>query len=229
MASSKIYVAGAEVGRQIQKEDLEDKFRTFGTISSVWVARQPPGFAFIEFEDPRDAEDAMREMNNKEILGSTVRVEESRNNRQGGGGGGGVGGGDGNNDVKPGDWLCDSCGANNFARRLECFRCNAPKPRGGGGGGDRDDRSGRNDRYDRYDDRRDGGRGYRDDYRGGGGGGRYREDGASIMHAVLCILFMGGFLFDAFVVFISGGLTFGIISSMLLTFLPFDRRSACAP
>lgn len=25
-----------------------------------WVARNPPGFAFVEFEDRRDAEDAVR-------------------------------------------------------------------------------------------------------------------------------------------------------------------------
>jgi hypothetical protein len=220
MANSKVHVAGAEVGRQIQKEDLEDKFRTFGTISSVWVARQPPGFAFIEFEDPRDAEDAIREMNNKEILGCPIKVEESRNGRRGGGGGG-----DGFNDVKPGDWPCDSCGANNFARRLECFRCGAPKPGGGGGGGGG---GYRDDRNDRYDDRRDGGRGYRDDYRGGGGGGGYRDDyrggggyrddGASIMHAVLFVFVL--FLFDALVILLCGGSTFDLISSTLLTFLP---------
>jgi hypothetical protein len=27
--------------------------------SSVWVARKPPGFAFIDFDDKRDAEDAI--------------------------------------------------------------------------------------------------------------------------------------------------------------------------
>lgn len=30
---------------------------------SVWVARKPPGFAFIEFEDRRDADDAIRALN----------------------------------------------------------------------------------------------------------------------------------------------------------------------
>ena len=29
---------------------------------SVWVARKPPGFAFIDFDDRRDAQDAIREL-----------------------------------------------------------------------------------------------------------------------------------------------------------------------
>ena len=29
---------------------------------SVWVARKPPGFAFIDFDDKRDAEDALRDI-----------------------------------------------------------------------------------------------------------------------------------------------------------------------
>lgn len=29
---------------------------------SVWVARRPPGYAFIDFDDGRDAEDAIREL-----------------------------------------------------------------------------------------------------------------------------------------------------------------------
>lgn len=29
---------------------------------SVWVARKPPGFAFIDFDDKRDADDAIRDL-----------------------------------------------------------------------------------------------------------------------------------------------------------------------
>jgi hypothetical protein len=48
---------------------------------------------------------------------------------------------------RDGDWACTGCAASNFARRAECFRCNAPKAahaevlngngggNGGGGGG----------------------------------------------------------------------------------------------
>ncbi len=124
MALSKIYIAGAEVGRAIQKEDIEEKFGRFGRINNVWVARQPSGFAFVDFEDARDAEDSVREMNNTELLGCPIKVEISR----------GRGGGAGGPEAKPGDWKCEGCGVNNFARRQECFRCGKPS-RGGGGGG----------------------------------------------------------------------------------------------
>ncbi|KAL0327602.1 UNVERIFIED_CONTAM: hypothetical protein Sangu_1838200 [Sesamum angustifolium] len=45
------------------------------------------------------------------------------------GGGGGGGGGGGRSGWKSGDWICTRSGCNehNFASRMECFRCNAPR------------------------------------------------------------------------------------------------------
>ncbi|KAL5647994.1 hypothetical protein ACJX0J_042349, partial [Zea mays] len=47
----------------------------------VWVARKPPGCAFIDFDDRRDAEDAIRDLDGK----NGWRVELSRNSSGRGG------------------------------------------------------------------------------------------------------------------------------------------------
>lgn len=41
---------------------LRKKVLTFYFWCSVWVARKPPGFAFIDFDDRRDAQDAIRDL-----------------------------------------------------------------------------------------------------------------------------------------------------------------------
>ncbi|XP_056174795.1 serine/arginine-rich splicing factor RSZ22A-like [Syzygium oleosum] len=47
----------------VTEHDLEDEFCAFGIIRSMWVARRPSGYAFIDFDDHRDAQDAIRELN----------------------------------------------------------------------------------------------------------------------------------------------------------------------
>ena len=54
----KIYVGN--LSRDASEKDLERAFSYYGPLRSVWVARNPSGFAFIEFDDPRDAEDSVR-------------------------------------------------------------------------------------------------------------------------------------------------------------------------
>ena len=56
----KIYVG--DLSRDANEKDLERAFEYYGRLRNVWVARNPAGFAFIEFEDPRDADDAVRGM-----------------------------------------------------------------------------------------------------------------------------------------------------------------------
>ncbi|XP_076450787.1 RNA-binding protein 1-like [Babylonia areolata] len=93
---SKVYVG--DLGYGTTKEELEDKFARYGQLRSVWIARKPPGFAFVEYEDPRDAEDAIRALNGVRINGRRARVEMASGRRSSGGaryggGGGGRGGG----------------------------------------------------------------------------------------------------------------------------------------
>ena len=46
----KVYIGGR--GEDANRYDLEDAFKKFGPVKNVWVARRPPGFAFVEMEDP---------------------------------------------------------------------------------------------------------------------------------------------------------------------------------
>ena len=86
-----IFVGG--LGEDTQKEDLEREFSRFGNLTKVWVARNPPGFAFIDFENDDDANEAIKEMNGATINGAEIRVDVSRSGgRRGRGGRGGSGG-----------------------------------------------------------------------------------------------------------------------------------------
>ena len=54
----KVYIG--DLPRDASEKEIERAFSYYGTLRSVWVARNPPGFAFVEFEDRRDADDAVR-------------------------------------------------------------------------------------------------------------------------------------------------------------------------
>ncbi|XP_069091203.1 serine/arginine-rich splicing factor 7-like isoform X1 [Pleurodeles waltl] len=72
---TKVFVGNLETGAG--KGELERAFSYYGPLRTVWIARNPPGFAFVEFEDPRDAEDAVRGLDGNVLCGSRLRVELS--------------------------------------------------------------------------------------------------------------------------------------------------------
>lgn len=126
----KIYVGN--LSYQCSEADLKEQFAKFGEVVSVKVITDPAtgrskGFAFVEMANREGGQEAVKNLNGKEIDGRVVTVDEARpqvkkppRDRDGGGfggGGGGFGGGGGGGGGRP--------------------------YRGGGGGGDRDSRGSR--------------------------------------------------------------------------------------
>jgi len=70
---TKVYVG--DLGSNPSQTELEDSFSYYGPIRNVWIARNPPGFAFVEFEDPRDASDAVRGLDGRTVCNRRVSVE----------------------------------------------------------------------------------------------------------------------------------------------------------
>lgn len=59
----RVYVG--DLPRDASEREIERVFREYGSVRSVWVARNPPGFAFVMFEDERDAEDAVKALDGR--------------------------------------------------------------------------------------------------------------------------------------------------------------------
>jgi len=101
--STRVYFGG--LSHRARERDVEKFFRKFGRIRDISLKN---GFAFVDFDDYRDADDACYELSGKDFLGERVTVELARgtphgrdrerwgDERRGGGGrdkrGGGGGG-----------------------------------------------------------------------------------------------------------------------------------------
>ncbi|KAF6041203.1 SRSF1 [Bugula neritina] len=82
MGDSKVYVGN--LPDDVRSNDLEDIFYKYGRLRNVDIkhggGRGPP-FAFLEFEDIRDAEDAVKYRDGYNWDGCTLRVEFARGGR----------------------------------------------------------------------------------------------------------------------------------------------------
>lgn len=95
------------LSRDATEEDLRQAFAAFGQVDKVSVLKdkftgEPRGFGFVEMGNKTEAQAAIAGLNQKELKGRALTVNEARpredrGNRGGGGGGnrGGFGGGGG--------------------------------------------------------------------------------------------------------------------------------------
>ncbi|XP_050293629.1 serine/arginine-rich splicing factor 5-like isoform X2 [Anthonomus grandis grandis] len=75
---SRVYVGG--IPYETRERDLESFFRGFGRIRDVLIKN---GYGFVEFDDYRDAEDAVYELHGKKLHGVRVSVEMARGRPRG--------------------------------------------------------------------------------------------------------------------------------------------------
>jgi len=93
MSEAKIYLGN--LSYDTGERDIEKFLKGYGRIRNISVKE---GFGFAEFDDRRDADDAVKDLDGKDLDGRRVRVEHTRGNRWNDGdrnGGGRRGGGGG--------------------------------------------------------------------------------------------------------------------------------------
>ena len=78
----------------VTDQSLQEAFEEFGTVDSAKVIQdrdtgRSKGFGFIEMSSNDEARAAIEALNNKELDGRNITVNEARPRPQGGGGGGG--------------------------------------------------------------------------------------------------------------------------------------------
>ncbi|XP_060516094.1 serine-arginine protein 55-like [Cylas formicarius] len=76
MSRTKLFLGG--IAPNTREKDVEWFFRKYGKLRKINLKN---GFAFVEFGDKKDADDAIYEMNGKELLGERISVERARGGR----------------------------------------------------------------------------------------------------------------------------------------------------
>ena len=96
----KIYVGN--LSYEVTEDDLKVAFEAFGTIDSVAIiidraTGRSKGFGFVEMSSDSEAQAAIQGLNEKELKGRKLNINEARPKTDSGGGrrGGGFGGGGG--------------------------------------------------------------------------------------------------------------------------------------
>jgi len=88
---------GGNLSYSVSSEQLEELFGAFGQVKSAQVVMdrdtgRSKGFGFVEMSDASGAQAAIDGMNQKDVDGRSLTVNEARPREDRGGGGGGGGG-----------------------------------------------------------------------------------------------------------------------------------------
>ncbi|KRZ28914.1 26S protease regulatory subunit 4 [Trichinella pseudospiralis] len=70
MESTRVYVG--QLTSDIRENDLENFFKGYGRIREITLKN---GYGFVEFDERRDADDAVHDLNGKPLMGEKIRVE----------------------------------------------------------------------------------------------------------------------------------------------------------
>jgi len=89
-SGTKLYVGNLSF--DTTEEDLRGAFQEYGKIENATVitdreSGRSRGFAFVEYENARDAEDAVKALDSSELGGRNIKVNVARDKRDGNGGG----------------------------------------------------------------------------------------------------------------------------------------------
>ncbi len=68
--ATRVFIGG--VPSDCREKDLDRFFGSYGRLRSKSIKN---GYAFVEFEDSRDADDAVYELNGRSLLGERVKLE----------------------------------------------------------------------------------------------------------------------------------------------------------
>lgn len=63
-SGGKVFVGNLR--RSVGKDEMEDVFGQFGEVLFIWLARDPPGFAFVTYADEDDARKACDKLHGRE-------------------------------------------------------------------------------------------------------------------------------------------------------------------
>jgi len=72
---------------RVRYEDLKRLFQKYGRVVDVTIpldyySRTPKGFCFVQYEDERDAEEALHKLDRQRLFGREIEIEFARGDRK---------------------------------------------------------------------------------------------------------------------------------------------------